>query len=179
MVKEAADKPREITYKGATDLVTDTDQRSEKTVLGVRPCPAVLQLLHGSRLTRSWPQFIQEKYPDHGVLGEEVRTQLKQQHSWNDCAVHHDIKIQLTPALRAASWAMLRQTSSGSAIPLMVPPVHPVLQRLLLQRLRVVWHTGTTNFTHSCEMRSCLGAGVGSDLLRFWCGTQTRPSLSQ
>ena len=37
VVREAADKPREITYKGATDLVTDTDQRSEKTVLGVRP----------------------------------------------------------------------------------------------------------------------------------------------
>ena len=36
VVKEAADKPREITYKGATDLVTDTDQRSEKEVLGVR-----------------------------------------------------------------------------------------------------------------------------------------------
>ena len=35
VVREAADKEREITYKGATDLVTDTDQLSEKTLLGV------------------------------------------------------------------------------------------------------------------------------------------------
>ena len=35
VIREAADKPREITHKGAADLVTDTDQRSEKVVLGV------------------------------------------------------------------------------------------------------------------------------------------------
>ena len=35
-MREAADKEREITYKGATDLVTDTDQKSETTLLGVR-----------------------------------------------------------------------------------------------------------------------------------------------
>lgn len=47
VVKEAADKPREITYKGATDLVTDTDQRSEKEVLGVRSlCTVTMQSLH-------------------------------------------------------------------------------------------------------------------------------------
>ncbi|KAK9818478.1 hypothetical protein WJX74_008754 [Apatococcus lobatus] len=49
VIREAADKPREITHKGAADLVTDTDQKSEKVVLG----------------------FVQEKFPDHGVLGEE------------------------------------------------------------------------------------------------------------
>ena len=43
VIREAADKPREITHKGAADLVTDTDQRSEKVVLGVSP---ILSLLH-------------------------------------------------------------------------------------------------------------------------------------
>ena len=43
VIREAADKPREITHKGAADLVTDTDQRSEKVVLGVSP---ILSFLH-------------------------------------------------------------------------------------------------------------------------------------
>ena len=38
VIREAADKPREITHKGAADLVTDTDQKSEKVVLGVGRC---------------------------------------------------------------------------------------------------------------------------------------------
>ena len=33
VVKDALDKPVNITYKGATDLVTDTDKASEAAIL--------------------------------------------------------------------------------------------------------------------------------------------------
>ena len=36
VIMEALDKPRNVTYKGATDLVTDTDKASEEAVLAVR-----------------------------------------------------------------------------------------------------------------------------------------------
>mmetsp|Transcript_12429 Transcript_12429/g.25001 ORF Transcript_12429/g.25001 Transcript_12429/m.25001 type:complete len:397 (+) Transcript_12429:3-1193(+) len=49
VVSSAVDKPRNITLKGATDLVTETDTASEKAVLEV----------------------IRKYYPDHAVLGEE------------------------------------------------------------------------------------------------------------
>lgn len=49
VVYEALDKPRNVTLKGATDLVTETDTASEAAVLGV----------------------IRESFPDHAVLGEE------------------------------------------------------------------------------------------------------------
>lgn len=49
VVRSKADQEREITFKGATDLVTDTDKESEKTLLAA----------------------LNEKYPDHAVLGEE------------------------------------------------------------------------------------------------------------
>lgn len=40
------DKPRNIEFKGATDLVTDTDKASEDAILSVRPslCLCILVL---------------------------------------------------------------------------------------------------------------------------------------
>ena len=35
MIAEKVDKPRDIEFKGATDLVTDTDKASEEAVLSV------------------------------------------------------------------------------------------------------------------------------------------------
>lgn len=49
IVMAAVDKPRTISYKGATDLVTDTDQASEDAILAV----------------------IRGAFPYHAVLGEE------------------------------------------------------------------------------------------------------------
>ena len=50
IILEAVDKPRTgITYKGATDLVTDTDKASEAAILDI----------------------ISAAFPDHAVLGEE------------------------------------------------------------------------------------------------------------
>ncbi|EFJ33185.1 hypothetical protein SELMODRAFT_167524 [Selaginella moellendorffii] len=49
VVLDALDKPRRIDYKGATDLVTDTDKKCELAVL----------------------QEIQRRFPDHLILGEE------------------------------------------------------------------------------------------------------------
>jgi myo-inositol-1(or 4)-monophosphatase len=46
---EAVDKPRNISFKGATDLVTDTDKAAEAAILAA----------------------LQEHCPDHAVLGEE------------------------------------------------------------------------------------------------------------
>eukprot|EP00246_Nothoceros_aenigmaticus_P012337 TRINITY_DN3792_c0_g1_i3.p1 TRINITY_DN3792_c0_g1~~TRINITY_DN3792_c0_g1_i3.p1 ORF type:complete len:150 (-),score=13.82 TRINITY_DN3792_c0_g1_i3:768-1217(-) len=45
----AVDKPRTIDYKGATDLVTDTDRKTELAIL----------------------KTLREYFPDHLVLGEE------------------------------------------------------------------------------------------------------------
>lgn len=49
VVSAAVDKPRNIQFKGATDLVTDTDKGSEEAVLAV----------------------VKEIYPSHAILGEE------------------------------------------------------------------------------------------------------------
>ena len=38
VIAEKVDKPRDIEFKGATDLVTDTDKASEEAVLSVRLC---------------------------------------------------------------------------------------------------------------------------------------------
>lgn len=49
VVREALDKPRSITFKGATDLVTETDKASEEAVLAV----------------------LRQHFPGHALLGEE------------------------------------------------------------------------------------------------------------
>jgi 3'-phosphoadenosine 5'-phosphosulfate (PAPS) 3'-phosphatase len=49
IILEAVDKPRNVQFKGATDLVTDTDTASEAAILAV----------------------IQGAFPGHAVLGEE------------------------------------------------------------------------------------------------------------
>ncbi|XP_062096465.1 phosphatase IMPL1, chloroplastic [Humulus lupulus] len=49
VVMEAVNKPRSITYKGLTDLVTDTDKNSEAAILDV----------------------VKENFGDHLILGEE------------------------------------------------------------------------------------------------------------
>ncbi|CAM6086704.1 unnamed protein product [Calypogeia fissa] len=49
VIMEAVDKPRSIDYKGATDLVTDTDRKSEEAILEV----------------------VRKYFPDHLILGEE------------------------------------------------------------------------------------------------------------
>lgn len=49
IVLAAVDKPRNITYKGATDLVTETDKASEEAVLAV----------------------LRQAFPEHAILGEE------------------------------------------------------------------------------------------------------------
>lgn len=43
VVQEALDKPRNIHFKGVTDLVTDTDRASEEAILEVR-CSLILIL---------------------------------------------------------------------------------------------------------------------------------------
>nr|XP_043606047.1 phosphatase IMPL1, chloroplastic [Erigeron canadensis] len=49
VVMEAVSKPRNISYKGLTDLVTDTDKMSEAAILSV----------------------VRKNFPDHLILGEE------------------------------------------------------------------------------------------------------------
>ncbi|KAL4579576.1 hypothetical protein LXL04_015728 [Taraxacum kok-saghyz] len=49
VVMEAVNKPRNISYKGLTDLVTDTDKMSEAAILNV----------------------VRKNFPDHLILGEE------------------------------------------------------------------------------------------------------------
>ncbi|KXZ46610.1 IMPase [Gonium pectorale] len=49
VVHDALDRPRSISFKGATDLVTETDEASEKAILGV----------------------LRSHFPDHALLGEE------------------------------------------------------------------------------------------------------------
>ncbi len=45
VIAEKVDKPRDIEFKGATDLVTDTDKASEDAVLSVSQCCTHLALL--------------------------------------------------------------------------------------------------------------------------------------
>lgn len=49
VVRSALDKPMNITFKGVTDLVTDTDKAGEAAIL----------------------EYLQQHFPDHGFLGEE------------------------------------------------------------------------------------------------------------
>ncbi|MCL7040534.1 hypothetical protein MKW94_004356, partial [Papaver nudicaule] len=49
VVMDAVNKPRNISYKGLTDLVTDTDKMSETAILGV----------------------VNGNFKDHLILGEE------------------------------------------------------------------------------------------------------------
>ncbi|CAH9086890.1 unnamed protein product [Cuscuta europaea] len=49
VVMEAVNKPRQISYKGLTDLVTDTDKKSEAAIMDV----------------------VRQSFPDHLILGEE------------------------------------------------------------------------------------------------------------
>ncbi|KAG5621912.1 hypothetical protein H5410_007130 [Solanum commersonii] len=49
VVMDAVNKPRHVTYKGLTDLVTDTDKNSEVAILEV----------------------VRKNFPDHLILGEE------------------------------------------------------------------------------------------------------------
>ena len=49
VVHEALDKPINISYKGVTDLVTDTDKASEEAILGI----------------------LKQQFPRHAFLGEE------------------------------------------------------------------------------------------------------------
>ncbi|GMH41162.1 hypothetical protein BSKO_09072 [Bryopsis sp. KO-2023] len=49
VVMDGVDKPRQVSYKGLTDLVTNTDQASEDAVLG----------------------SLRSAFPDHALLGEE------------------------------------------------------------------------------------------------------------
>ncbi|KAL7089672.1 hypothetical protein ACP275_13G198500 [Erythranthe tilingii] len=49
VIMDAVNKPRNITYKGLTDLVTDTDKMSEVAILDV----------------------VRKNFPDHLILGEE------------------------------------------------------------------------------------------------------------
>lgn len=62
VVHDALDKPRNISFKGATDLVTETDTSSEAAVLKV----------------------IRQAFPDHAVLGEEggVSGDVKSDYLW-------------------------------------------------------------------------------------------------
>ncbi|MEE9189624.1 MAG: inositol monophosphatase family protein [Candidatus Neomarinimicrobiota bacterium] len=49
LIMDAYNQPRKISYKGSTDLVTDTDHASERLIINT----------------------IQSKFPDHGILAEE------------------------------------------------------------------------------------------------------------
>lgn len=62
VVLNAVDKPRRISFKGVTDLVTDTDQASEDATLAV----------------------IRDAFPGHAILGEEggVSGDTKSEYLW-------------------------------------------------------------------------------------------------
>lgn len=62
IILEAVDKPRVITFKGATDLVTETDKASEDAILAVRsPGPRCARGPHGAarRLAATFPPWHQ------------------------------------------------------------------------------------------------------------------------
>lgn len=96
-MQEALDKPRNIHFKGVTDLVTDTDRASEEAILqaissgasthgtkvvSITLCATVLHahalhcmtVLQCTHVWMTWPliiQVLQQQVPDHGFLGEE------------------------------------------------------------------------------------------------------------
>src|SRR5579859_2328268 len=49
LLAEAVKRPRQIDYKGITDLVTDSDRASEKLIV----------------------EGLRRAFPDHGIIGEE------------------------------------------------------------------------------------------------------------
>lgn len=49
IIMAAVDKPRKVSFKGTTDLVTETDKNSEEAIIKV----------------------IRQTFPHHGLLGEE------------------------------------------------------------------------------------------------------------
>lgn len=82
VVSERVDKPRNIEFKGATDLVTDTDKASEDAVLSVNHlhqhfvCKLTMQhrslTLFGSNFnSKPHLQVLRAAFPDHALLGEE------------------------------------------------------------------------------------------------------------
>ena len=83
VVSNRVDKPRSIEFKGATDLVTDTDKASEDAVLSVGtsvpyPCMHSRQCLYPSNRAWGWApsaglwvQVLRGAFPDHALLGEE------------------------------------------------------------------------------------------------------------
>ncbi len=56
VIAEKVDKPRNIEFKGATDLVTDTDKASEEAVLSVSPRISFLHNFSGQVV----PPFTQQ-----------------------------------------------------------------------------------------------------------------------
>lgn len=61
IINSAADQPKQIDYKGATNLVTATDRESEAVITGI----------------------IRRQFPDHQILAEESgRTQHKSDYVW-------------------------------------------------------------------------------------------------
>ena len=93
MVRANLDKPRTINYKGFADLVTDTDEASEKAILEASARQPIAALPHwglpagGLRPTRAAAalapfntptahpcpcvQVIRAQFPEHAILGEE------------------------------------------------------------------------------------------------------------
>ena len=59
VIAEKVDKPRNIEFKGATDLVTDTDKASEEAVLSVSPRISILHNFSGQAV----PPFSQQAAP--------------------------------------------------------------------------------------------------------------------
>jgi len=60
IILEAADRPKTVDYKGLTDLVTETDQRSEKTII----------------------ETILNAFPDHQILAEETGESGSNEYLW-------------------------------------------------------------------------------------------------
>lgn len=61
IINSAADQPKQIDYKGATNLVTATDRESEAVITGI----------------------IKQQFPDHQILAEESgKTQHKSDYVW-------------------------------------------------------------------------------------------------
>lgn len=77
VILSAVDKPRKVSFKGTTDLVTETDKSAEEAIIKVTcqplclssPTPASLpkQLQGNAALTL---QVIRESFPHHGLLGK-------------------------------------------------------------------------------------------------------------
>ena len=62
IILAAVDKPRKVSFKGTTDLVTETDKNSEEAIIKV----------------------IRQTFPHHGLLGEEggVSGDVNSEYMW-------------------------------------------------------------------------------------------------